>query len=263
MIIPIWQPLGYSTNLIAQNVAKKLNAKCSHTTRRSSDLEGVIIVLTEEDRTKKYELAKWHKTYEFKIVTGFKTDTLDLMGRITEQNFKNQKAITECKNLIGNYIQKAPIYSAVKYKSKPLFWHARNKTKIPSNLWPTKQGKIIDLQLIKNETLEMAKVCEYAVTTINKISGDFRQQQIIKQYIELSNSKYDINITTFRVKTTKGLYVRQIAQDILKANNLTGTTYSITRIQNGSYTRHNTKTLKEIFNQSNENYDFESNHKIS
>ena len=86
-ILPIWQPVGYSTHKIAKAVSNKYGVKTSHTGTLDPLAQGVIIVLLDDERLKKYEYAHWPKTYEFEIVFGISTDTYDGMGIVTNKSF--------------------------------------------------------------------------------------------------------------------------------------------------------------------------------
>ena len=267
-IIPIWQPVGYSTHIIAKKVSKKLGVKTSHTGTLDPMAEGVIIVLSGQERLKKKEYAKWPKVYEFDISFGISTDTFDSLGLIEELSFENISSleITQQLNSLlpefqGKYIQKVPPYSAIKVKGKPLHWYARNK-KLNSIKLPEKEGTIFDIQLDDTREISTLDLINTQLEKISKVSGDLRQEKITNQWQEfLSNKKLPEKtlVAKIKVKISKGLYIRRLSQDICKQLGVPGFVSKLVRLQNGTYTKENFKTLSEVFGKRfRREYDFDS-----
>ncbi|MBW2643568.1 MAG: tRNA pseudouridine(55) synthase TruB [Deltaproteobacteria bacterium] len=77
---------------------------------------------------------KTDKSYTARIKFGVATDTYDLDGKPTSEensNFPNTLGIQKTLKLfIGNQLQVPPIYSAKKFKGKPLYVHARQNNKV-------------------------------------------------------------------------------------------------------------------------------------
>ena len=247
-ILPVWQPPGCSTHLIAKRISEKLHLPTSHTGTLDPMAEGVIIVLAGETRFKKYEFAEWVKEYEFEILAGVSTDTLDAMGiflgaaNFSDYEFSKEKFAA----FIGNYEQKYPIYSTKKIQGKHLHEYAREN--LPVKI-PTKSGEIYELEFLGFNNIPKDEILESVVSRISKIKGDFRQDEIIKQWKKFIKSKTTPNsfkIAKFRVKMSKGLYVRVLANEICEKNKLSGICYTIVRTRNGDYTRENSKTLEEF-----------------
>lgn len=249
-IISLWQPVGYSTHLIAKRVAEKLNTKCSHTGTLDPMAEGVIVILVGEKRRKKYEYAKWLKEYEFEMVFGIGTDTLDGLGiPYFGKNLHDEQILSQITNeFIGEYNQKYPRFSAKKILGKPLHWFARNN-KLNEITIPIKEGEIKELELLNVEDISYEKVKSNVIERIKMISGDLRQDEIVSAW-ESKSSTVVFKIAKFRVVMTKGLYVRGLVRDIAKKLDLDAFTYSIKRTMNGSYSKENSKTLQQFFGNS-------------
>lgn len=244
-ILPIWQPVGYSTHKIAKAVAEKYGVKTSHTGTLDPLAQGVIIVLLGEDRLKKYEYAHWHKTYEFEIILGISTDTYDGMGLITEQYFNyipNGKE--DLSDFIGSYTQQVPLYSTIKVKGRSLHEHARANNS-DSIVLPKKQGEIFDIKVLGVEQYESSHIKKALINTIQRIDGDFRQQKIIDQWNSIS---IPLNLSSLKVKvtTSKGIYVRSLSQDICENLGVIGFTYNLARTKNGEYQKQNSKSIEEL-----------------
>ena len=236
-ILPIWQPVGNSTHLIARTIAQKYNVKTSHTGTLDPMAEGVVIILLGEERFKKYEYAKWLKTYEFEIVFGIQTDTYDGMGIITNTfdiGILEEALVKTLHSFKGSYRQIVPIYSTLKVKGKHLHEHARAHSLV-KNL-PTRSGEIKDIELLDFYTLPLSTIKKSIVNRIQIVKGDFRQKAIIDQWQNF-NAQPQFQVARIKVNLTKGLYVRSLSQDLAASLKSCGFTYSISRTSNGSYTK--------------------------
>lgn len=252
-ILPIWQPVAHSTHIIAKNISKKRGVLTSHTGTLDPMAEGVIIILLGEDRHKKYEYAKWKKGYEFEMIFGISTDTYDGLGMINTmelptETIKKKQIETALGSIKGAYKQNVPPYSAIKVKGKPMHWYARNnKLEEITEIWPVREGTIFDIKLISLSEETLSSILRETITTIKKISGDLRQQEIINQWNTLIADEKIANtrIQTAKVyvETSKGLYVRGISQDICKELDTIGFVTKLTRVKNGEYNKTNCQKL--------------------
>lgn len=263
-LLPIWQPVGYSTHIISAKVAEKYNVLTSHTGTMDPMAQGVIIVLLGQKRNSKYELAKWLKEYEFEVVFGVATDTYDGMGLVTsfhEGSISEEILREVLKEFVGEYIQDVPPYSSTKVKGKPLHWFARNK-KLSGIEIPRKAGEIYEIELLDFYTKDFSSIIDDLREKIGLVSGDFRQDQIKTRWIkfvETLKTGKNMQIAKIRVKMSKGLYIRSLSQDIANKMNTTGFVYNLVRSANGKYTKYNSKTLEEVFGADYlNNYDFVS-----
>lgn len=249
-IIPLWQPIGFSTNLIAQRIAEKLGEKSSHTGTLDPMAEGVVIVLLGKERVKKKEFARWKKEYIFEITFGISTDTLDSMGLVVGFDFReiSDKEISKIgKNFLGLYKQKIPIYSTKKIKGKHLHEYARSGKTIKR---PVKKGEIFSLTLVKYSEISSEKHIKAQLDKINKVRGDFRQKEIANNWKNiLKSGKLPKNLQTaqFKVETSGGIYVRSLAEDIANELQTYGFCSKIIRTKNGVYAEKDCSKLPQIF----------------
>lgn len=255
-IIPIWQPLGSSTHVIAKVLAEKHGVKTSHTGTLDPMAEGVIIVLVDDERHKKYDYAYWLKTYTFEIAFGIKIDTYDGLGIVDEVDLDNSKLHDlsadnlniKLQNFVGNYSQTIPPFSAIKIKGKPAHWYARNN-KLHTITLPKRHGDIKNIQLISLKTLSIGEIVDDLVSKINFVEGDLRQTEIIKKWLEIKGRYSDkfLPVAKINVQTTKGLYIRSFSQDIANSLGVLGFVLSLVRDKNGMYGKENSLTLHEAY----------------
>jgi tRNA pseudouridine(55) synthase len=244
-IIPVWQPVGSSTHYISQQIAEKYGVKTAHTGTLDPMAEGIIIILTGEERLKKFDYAKWTKTYEFEIVFGISTDSYDGLGLVTKVSEKSGKiAENEIKNILknleGKYTQTAPPFSAIKIKGKPMHWYAR-QNRLSEIIFPKRKGDIYNIKLISLLDVPWKKIKESLVDRVKIIKGDLRQEKIIRQW-ESMESAESYQVAKINVEMSKGLYVRALATQICKSLHREGFVFSIKRSSNGNYNKTNSKS---------------------
>lgn len=227
MIIPIYQPLGSSTHLLAQRVGQQHQVKATHTGTLDPMAEGVVVVLTEEDRFKKTEFSAWKKTYEFKILWGTATDTYDLLGKITAHKRGENPDLEKLRALqdtfIGKHNQEIPHFSA-KRSTEQQF----------SNI------EIFAIEMTDANHESIQSVLTQLHKVIPKLKNEFRQEEIVELWESSINNLPDKEetkalITSHRAVTSKRTYIRQLVHDLSTKMQIPATTFHINRTANGPY----------------------------
>lgn len=252
MIVPVYQTLGSSTHLLAQKIGQQVfretknseDLKATHTGTLDPMAEGVIIVLTGADRFLKGKLSNWKKTYQFQVLWGMATDSQDLLGLITLtlQNKKNAQDLEKkihavLPHFLGKKFQIVPDFSAKRIRGESYFDMAKRGEMPPKN---TEQIEVFELKMTSNESVSSQKIFENIEKRINKISGDFRQIEILKGWKNLQNNLRTkkithLYLTTFTAVTSKKTYIRALVRDLSLKVGIPATTFSIIRTMNGGY----------------------------
>ena len=120
---------GISSNRLVQDVKKSLSLKkVGHLGTLDPMAEGlVILAINRATRFSSFFLES-DKSYIAGITFGAKTDTDDAMGQVIESSeiIPKEKDINEAlESFIGESMQVAPFFSALKFKGKPLYKYAR------------------------------------------------------------------------------------------------------------------------------------------
>ena len=120
---------GISSNRLVQEVKKSLSLKkVGHLGTLDPMAEGlVILAINRATRFSSFFLES-DKSYIAGITLGSKTDTDDAMGQVIESSeiIPREKDINEAlESFIGESMQVAPFFSALKFKGKPLYKYAR------------------------------------------------------------------------------------------------------------------------------------------
>jgi tRNA pseudouridine55 synthase len=246
MIKPIWKPLGASTHQLAKQVGTDLNQKATHTGTLDPMAEGVVVVLTGEDRFKKGTFTDWKKTYEFEILLGIETDSLDLLGLQTQTTYKELNNLEISENIkellpqfIGKQKQTQPQFSSQRVDGKSGFDLAKENRDFKAK---ENDIEISSLSLLESRELNINDVQNDINERINLVSGEFRQQEILSNWEETLNQLEEREVKTFsilKLSTTvsKRTYIRSLVRDISNKLNIPAVTYSITRVQEGPYSK--------------------------
>ena len=126
-------------NLTSRDVVNKLvkilnNKKIGHTGTLDPIATGVLVCLTGK-YTKLVDLiTTLDKEYIAEIKLGIKTDTEDITGNILEttqvKEYTKEEIIDVLNDLVGEYEEEIPIYSAVHVNGKRLYEYAREKKEV-------------------------------------------------------------------------------------------------------------------------------------
>lgn len=199
--------------------------------------EGLLILLEGEECKQKEKYTSLDKVYEFEILVGFSTDTYDLLGLVTDQSLLHldvDKFTDILKSFSGSQIQKYPLYSSKTYNGKQLFKYGKSKDKIdiPEHEVSIYSLSYINLYSITKEVLE-----EKIHKKISLVLGDFRQKEIQQKWHDLfeKTSQKEFQVFSCQINCSAGTYVRQLVFDIGRSIGVPCTTFSIKRIQVGSY----------------------------
>ena len=165
---------GISSNRLVQEVKKSLSLKkVGHLGTLDPMAEGlVILAINRATRFSSFFLES-DKSYIAGITFGSKTDTDDAMGQVIESSeiIPREKDINEAlESFIGESMQVAPFFSALKFKGKPLYKYAREGEFI------SKPPRYINIYSIKDINHE-ANYCSLSIhcskgTYIRSIARD-------------------------------------------------------------------------------------------
>lgn len=216
--------------------------------------EGLMILLVGEECKNKDKYLGLDKTYEFKILVGFSTDTYDLLGLVTQSEDKisvpgehtrepeilssglAQELQKILNQFIGTFTQKYPSFSSKTILGKQL-WELSKDDELPENL-PEHEVTIYKLSFNSSKIIQIGGLKKEIVSRISLVNGDFRQEKIIEKWNQVFK---DINqdrfeILSFECECSSGTYIRQLVSDISSKLGIPLVTYYINRTRIGEYT---------------------------
>lgn len=246
MIIPIYQPLGSSSHQLAKIVGIKNNQKATHTGTLDPMAEGVLVVLTGEDRLRKSELSDVHKAYKFEILWGIETDSIDSLGLVINHNQVSLDQVKDLQNCLDDFIgpqyQTLPKFSAKRIGGETYFDLAKRGEEFHQ---ASQEIEIYGLRHINTRKIGREQLqieLEGRLELLNNertyaIGGDFRQEEILEAWREFfaTSSQEEFLISGCEAEVSKRTYVRGLVRDIAGKLSLPATTFSILRSKNGPY----------------------------
>lgn len=211
-IIVVSKPAGITSHDVILKLRKWLKTKkIGHTGTLDPQVVGVLPLCIGRGTKLVEYLQEMPKTYIAEVTFGIATDTEDQTGEITAEERNHQlddrKVEKAILSFIGKYQQTPPMYSAVKIAGKKLYELAR-------------EGKVIDRPA---RTVEI-----YAIEIIA---------------IDLER---EFPVARFRVRCSKGTYIRTLCVDIGKRLQLPAHMSSLIRIESAGYKIEQAHTLEEI-----------------
>ena len=147
------KPAGISSNQALQKVKKIFNAKkAGHTGSLDPIATGMLPICFGETTKVAHFLLNNDKGYLVTAKFGVSTTTGDREGEILEtkstSKLSKEIIISALKSFEGHYDQTAPLYSALKYEGRPLYYYARNGIEVP------RKTRKIEIYSIKFKSFE-------------------------------------------------------------------------------------------------------------
>ena len=209
-IILINKEKGLTSRDVVNKISKKLQIKKIGHAGTLDPIATGLLVIGVGKGTKILDLLTLdQKEYIATVSIGFKTDTYDITGNITEENYNYHLDEDKLKNVLdsfkGSYNQEVPKFSAVKIDGKKLYEYAR---------------KQIDIELPKR------------LVTIYKI-----------ELLTYNDSEF-----TFKVLVSKGTYIRSLIHDISLKLNIPMTMKELIRTKSGKFLLENSNLIDDNYN---------------
>lgn len=217
-----------------------LGKKIGYAGRLDPMAEGLLILLVGEENKKRKAYEDLPKAYEFSLLLGVATDTYDILGRITDgpefgKTFSKQQIEKASTSLIGKKTVEYPPYSSAVFKGKPLYYWAR-KGLLSTVIVPKRSREIFSLNILGVGSMGAQELKGYVFSHIEKVEGDFRQQEILSGWEKLlGGQKEGLTIVDFTIKCSSGTYVRSVCSEIGKILGTFGIAFSIKRTQIGGH----------------------------
>jgi len=203
-LLPVSKPEGMFSKDVSRILQKKFGKlKLGHVGTLDPMASGVLpIVLGKATRLQDYLLDS-EKVYDVEISFGFQTDSLDITGEVVKrtnpESFPDAAKAVEpvLASFLGQIYQTPPLFSAVKYKGKPLYAYARENASAE-----------VPLEALKR--------------SVKIFAVDLLEKRI------KSDKLFGLNI---RVVCSKGTYIRVLVNDICEKLQTVGTMKGLRRIK--------------------------------
>ena len=243
-IYNIYKPLGLTPLQALEKFKKKKklskNLSITYAGRLDPMAEGVLLLLTGDKVHEKEKYLKLDKTYRAQILFGVSTDTFDILGKILNIGGAVPKIDTinkEIKNFTGKITLPIPPYSSVPISGKPSFMHARAGDLKLDNA-QKREMEIYKVKFNAYKKISPDKVLKTVQHKIAKVSGDFRQKEVLKLWKQnLTSSKsLQFGLLDITISCRSGTYIRSIAHTLGKNLSTPSLLYNLKREKVGKYT---------------------------
>lgn len=200
--------------------------------------EGVLLILVGEECKNKEHYLSFDKEYEVEVLFGFSTDTGDLLGKVKKWKVESGNNTSEIKKvlsgLVGKFEQEYPKFSSKTVEGKPLFAYAKSGD-LPDEM-PTKEVEIYDIKFLEERKISNDELLNYIEENIEKVKGDFRQDEILSHWIEILNDKNEqYQIIKIKVACSSGTYMRLLSEKIGEKFGVPALAFSISRTRVGEF----------------------------
>jgi tRNA U55 pseudouridine synthase TruB len=197
------------------------DTKICYTARLDPMARGKIPVLFGDECKTMHLYTNLSKTYEVKVIIGYKTDSDDVLG-ILEDNLFHSLDNTKMASheFITNYKSSFDIEKEITITQKYHYFStkallARSKNKVV-DIIHTHDVKLFSSKIIDSGELDFKEWIKECISSIDKVdkTKEFRQKEIMKQWENYLH--YDIKTVhyiTLQLHVGSGFFVRQFIRD--------------------------------------------------
>ena len=215
-LILVYKRKGKTSRNVVENISKKYGVKAGHIGTLDPMAKGLLPILVGNSCKLSKYLMEHDKTYLVEMKFGYNTETLDIEGKILEEDIHFREnnivdneffdmIIMAMKKELGTKKQIPPIYSAKKLNGKKLYEIARED---------------------KEKAIEMAKEKAKEITIYNMYDISLKELW--------DNNPKDI-VLSFKVECSSGTYIRSLVRDIAENMGTIAIMTDLRRIAVGNY----------------------------
>jgi tRNA pseudouridine(55) synthase len=222
------------------------DAVLSYAGRLDPMAEGLLLVLVDNENLFRRHYLNFDKKYEVDVLLGISTDTGDALGKITMyDDHIIKKRIDEgiIKNVLkefeGEIVLDYPAFSSKTVEGKALFELAKEGKLNPEDM-PQKRSRIFSIKYLGDYSFTPEKLINEVRNRILRVTGDFRQDEIMEIWLKTIRGikmEIDTRFPVFRisVECTSGTYMRSLAESMAIRLRTVGIAYRIKRLRVGDY----------------------------
>lgn len=199
LMLLIDKPKDYSSAKIVNIVKKRLNVrKAGHSGTLDPNASGLMIICTDKMTKTLNSLLACSKVYEGIMVLGKCTSSYDAETEVLKEesieHLTEKQIRDETKKFEGEIEQLPPMYSAVKFKGKPLYKYARKNQEIerhPRNVF-IKSFVINDIRLPEVSFRVECSKGTYIRSLVNDFGNILGAGAYLKELRRLKIGEYDV-----------------------------------------------------------------------
>lgn len=197
---------------------------------------GKLLLLVGDECKRQKEYHTLDKEYEIEVLFGIGSDTGDILGLVTSQpaHVTETQVKAALPAFVGPYRSPYPRFSSKTVGGKPLFhWTLEGKdVEIPEQ-----RGTIHSIKFRSFKRVSSCALLTYVRKKIarlkpvqgatKKLGRDFRRTDVLASWKRIPGHRYAVACIT--VRTSAGVYMRTLAEDIARTLDTRGLALSIRR----------------------------------
>lgn len=211
-------------------------SSCTYAGRLDPLAQGLVLILTDEDRFEKETYLLLDKVYEVECLLGVDTDTYDLLGIPQEQYLtaSQDELLEKVESLKKMVKYPYPPYSSKPVDGVPLWKHTRQRT-LHTITTPLQNIEVKEAKVVTINTRPSAEILTSIQQGVGRVKGDFRQEDILTAWGKvLTHEQYQT--CTIRFSVSSGTYIRSLVHELGKRLGGGACCIWIKRISVGKYT---------------------------
>ncbi len=256
-VLFINKPENWTSRDIVNKIGKILETKkVGHTGTLDPMAKGVLIICVGRYTKLVDLLTASSKEYKVEMKLGIKTDTADITGNVLERQdiIISEETIKKTfQEFPKEYIQKVPIYSAVKVNGKKLYEYARNNisVEVPSKKVQIHFLEILDINFPKIKFKTCVSKGTYIRSLIEDIALKMGAFATMTNLERIKNGSVSIEDCLEITEVTKDTPLKQL-DDLFNYPKIEITEEEKRKVENGNRLYLNTKEEKVILSYNNE-----------
>lgn len=206
------KPKGMISKDLSRWIEQRIGRqKLGHVGTLDPMAEGVLCLLFGSATRLQDRLLDMPKTYEFDMKLGMETDTHDLDGQVTTEADASSVTRADIEGVLDSFRgpikQVPPVFSAIKYKGRPLYEYARKD-----------QGDLVPVHELERSVF---------IDSLEMLA-------------------FEPGLVTLRARCSKGTYIRSLIRDIARAAGTIATLTRLVRTEASGTSIQDSVTLEEM-----------------
>ncbi len=218
MILPIDKPPGWTPLEALQDLRARTPALADeamvYAGRLDPMAEGLLLVLTGEDRYALDAHLLHDKEYVATLLFGVQSDTHDALGRLTSGSPPDHVACaTAVDSLAGAHDLPLPVWSSYRVQGRALHGWAR-EGRLNEITVPRRTMTVTAATPLEARPIALAALLPDIRTRIERVRGEFRQADALADWLYLSQTPPSLVRARVTLVVESGTYIRALAHDL-------------------------------------------------
>jgi tRNA pseudouridine55 synthase len=197
--------------------------------------DGLLLVLTDEDRHLLDVHLRHDKDYVATFLFGLRSDSQDALGRITvgapPEPFACHEAVAD---LQGVHALPLPAYSSYRIRGRALHAWAR-EGRLDEIVLPVRDMRVVAVRDVSVGSLDARAAASDARARIARVRGTFRQVEAEDDWARAADAAAAVLTVTALLTVSSGTYVRALAHALGERMGCGGLLFRLTRTRIGPY----------------------------